>query len=265
MYICISCETRKMDKKVLSPREIRRYGKQIMMPELGLHGQEKLKLAKVLVIGAGGLGCPALQYLTVAGVGNIGIAEFDMVDETNLQRQVLYGSEDVGKLKSIIAKKSLEHLNSLADLDIYNLKCDRSNALRILEKYDIIVDATDNFDARYVINDACVILGKPMVHGAIYKYEGAISVFNYKGGPTYRCYYPQTNDMTFKNPVPSSVGLLGVLPGITGTYLANEVIKIITEAGEVLSGKVLLINIFNNTFRTYNVKNVPENHHIKAI
>ena len=171
----------------------------------------------------------------------------------------------IGKLKSIIAKKSLEHLNSLADLDIYNLKCDRSNALRILEKYDIIVDATDNFDARYVINDACVILGKPMVHGAIYKYEGAISVFNYKGGPTYRCYYPQTNDMTFKNPVPSSVGLLGVLPGITGTYLANEVIKIITEAGEVLSGKVLLINIFNNTFRTYNVKNVPENHHIKAI
>ena len=170
-----------MDLVVLSPREIRRYDRQIMMPDIGINGQKKLKQAKVLVIGAGGLGCPALQYLTVAGVGNIGIAEFDMVDETNLHRQVLYGSGDIGKLKSIIAKKSLEHLNSLTGLDIYNLKCDRSNALRILEKYDIIVDATDNFDSRYVINDACVILGKPMVHGAIYKYEGVISVFNYKG------------------------------------------------------------------------------------
>ena len=118
---------------------------------------------------------------------------------------------------------------------------------------------------RYVINDACVILGKPMVHGAIYKYEGVISVFNYKGGPTYRCYNPQTNDRQFKNPAPSSVGLFGVLPGIAGTYLANEVIKIITETGEVLSGKVLLINILNNTFRTYNVKNIPENHDIKSL
>jgi sulfur-carrier protein adenylyltransferase/sulfurtransferase len=254
-----------MDAGSLSTREIRRYGRQIMMPEIGLKGQEKLKQAKVLVIGAGGLGCPALQYLTVAGVGNIGIAEFDMVDETNLQRQVLYGSGDLGKLKSIIAKKSLEHLNSLAYLDIYNLKCDRSNALRILGKYDIIVDATDNFDSRYVINDACVILGKPMVHGAIYKYEGVISVFNYKGGPTYRCYHPQTNNLTFKNPEPASVGLFGVLPGITGTYLANEVIKIITGTGEVLSGKILLINILNNTFRTYDIKNIPENHDIKSL
>lgn len=254
-----------MDEKVLSPREIRRYGRQIMMPEIGINGQEKLKQAKVLVIGAGGLGCPALQYLTVAGVGNIGIAEFDMVDETNLHRQVLYGSEDVGKLKSIIAKKSLEHLNSLTGLDIYNLKCDRSNALRILEKYDIIVDATDNFESRYIINDACVILGKPMVHGAIYKCEGVISVFNYKGGPTYRCYNPQINGSTVKNPTPASVGLFGVLPGIAGTYLANEVIKIITETGEVLSGKVLLINILNNTFRTYNVKNIPGNHEIHAL
>lgn len=249
---------------VLSPREIRRYERQIMIPEIGISGQEKLKQAKVLVIGAGGLGCPALQYLTVAGVGSIGIAEFDMVDETNLQRQVLYGSGDVGKLKSIIAKKSLEHLNSLTGLDIFNLKCNRTNALRILENYDIIVDATDNFDSRYVINDACVILGKPMVHGAIYKYEGVISVFNYKGGPTYRCYHP-SNGLTVKNPAPASVGLFGVLPGITGTYLANEVIKIITETGEVLSGKVLLINILNNTFRTYNIKNIPENHNIKSL
>lgn len=247
----------------LSPRELRRYGKQIMIPEIGIDGQNKLKQARVLVIGAGGLGCPVLQYLTAAGVGNIGIAEFDMVDESNLQRQILYGSEDVGKLKSIIAKNRLEHLNSQINIEIYNLKCDRSNTGKILSEYDIIVDATDNLEVRYVINDACVILGKPMIHGAIYKYEGVISVFNYNGGPTYRCYNPQPGNREFKNPKPLSVGLFGVLPGITGTYMANEVIKIITGTGDILSGKVLLINILTNTFKIFTVKNVPENHKIK--
>jgi adenylyltransferase/sulfurtransferase len=250
---------------ILSPREIRRYNKQIMIPEIGLNGQEKLKQAKVLVIGAGGLGCPVLQYLTAAGVGKIGIAEFDMVDETNLQRQVLYGSDDVGKLKSIIAKNRLEHLNSFVDLEIFNLRCNVSNALSILKKFDIIVDATDNFDSRYIINDACVILNKPMVHGAIYKYEGVISVFNYKGGPTYRCYNPRKENKSFKNPLSPDIGVFGVLPGIAGTYIANEVIKIITETGDVLCGKVLLINIFNNTFSTFSLNNIPENHNIKSL
>jgi adenylyltransferase/sulfurtransferase len=245
---------------ILSSREIRRYSKQIMIPEIGIVGQEKLKRAKVLVIGAGGLGCPVLQYLTAAGVGKIGVAEFDMVDESNLQRQVLYGSADVGKLKSIIAKNRLAHLNSFVDLEIFNLRLDTSNSLKILQKYDVIVDATDNLDARYIINDACVILGKPMVHGAIYKYEGLISIFNYKGGATYRCYNPETNNEDFKNPLPAGVGLFGVLPGIIGTYMANEVIKVITGTGEVLSGKVLLINILNNTFNTISVTNIPENH-----
>jgi len=251
-----------MEDSILSPREIRQYSKQIMIPEVGLKGQEKLKLAKVLVIGAGGLGCPVLQYLTVAGVGKIGIAEFDIVNETNLQRQVLYGSEDVGKLKSIIAKNRLEHLNTFTDLEIYNLKCDLSNSLQLLKNYDIIVDATDNLEARYIINDACVILGKPMVHGAIYKYEGVVSVFNYKGGPTYRCYNPLQKKDDFKNPLPSGVGLFGVLPGIVGTYMANEVIKIITETGEILSGKVLLFNVQNNTFNTFIVRNVTGNHNL---
>jgi len=245
---------------ILSSREIRRYSKQIMIPEIGIVGQEKLKRAKVLVIGAGGLGCPVLQYLTAAGVGKIGVAEFDMVDESNLQRQVLYGSADVGKLKSIIAKNRLSHLNSFVDLEIFNLRLDTSNSLKILQKYDVIVDATDNLDARYIINDACVILGKPMVHGAIYKYEGLISVFNYKGGATYRCYNPETKNKDFKNPLPAVVGLFGVLPGIIGTYMANEVIKVITGTGEVLSGKILLINILNNTFNTITVINIPENH-----
>jgi adenylyltransferase/sulfurtransferase len=254
-----------MESNILSSREIRRYSKQIMIPEIGLKGQEKLKQAKVLVVGAGGLGCPVLQYLTAAGVGKIGIAEFDMVDETNLQRQILYGSTDVGKLKSIIAKNHLEQLNSLIDLENYNLRCDVTNSINIIKKFDVIVDATDNFDTRYIINDACVILGKPMVHGAIYKYEGVISVFNYRGGPTYRCYNPSAENKSFNNPLPSGTGLFGVLPGIVGTYIANEVIKIITETGEVLSGKVLFINIFNNTFRTFSVKNIPENHNIREL
>lgn len=231
-----------------------------MIPEIGIVGQEKLKRAKVFVIGAGGLGCPVLQYLTAAGVGKIGVAEFDMVDESNLQRQVLYGSADVGKLKSIIAKNRLSHLNSFVDLEIFNLRLDTSNSLKILQKYDVVVDATDNLDARYIINDACVILDKPMVHGAIYKYEGLISVFNYKGGATYRCYNPETKNEVFKNPLPAGVGLFGVLPGIIGTYMANEVIKVITGTGEVLSGKILLINILNNTFNTITVINIPENH-----
>jgi molybdopterin/thiamine biosynthesis adenylyltransferase len=254
-----------MSDNILSSREIRRYGKQIMIPEIGVSGQEKLKQAKVLVIGAGGLGCPVLQYLTVAGVGKIGIAEFDMVEETNLQRQVLYGSTDVGKLKSIIAKSSLEHLNSFVEFEIFNLKIDGSNSLNTLKHFDIIVDATDNFDSRYIINDSCVILNKPMVHGSIYKFEGVISVFNYEGGPTYRCFNSGLLNKDYKNPAPSQVGLLGVLPGITGTYMANEVIKIITNTGDILSGKVLLINIHNNTFNTFRVNNNPENHTVKQI
>ena len=252
-----------MKSEILSAREIRRYRKQIMIPEIGIEGQEKLKKSRVLVIGAGGLGCPVLQYLTVAGIGKIGIAEFDMVDETNLQRQVLYGSGDVGKLKSITAKSALEHINSLIEFEIFNLRIDTSNSIDIFKNFDIIVDATDNLDARYIINDSCVILDKPMVHGSIYQYEGLISVFNYKGGPTYRCYNPFVSVTEFKNPSPSDVGLFGVLPGIAGTYMANEVIKIITETGDVLSGKVLLINILNNTFNYFSLNNVPEDQNIQ--
>ncbi|MBK7711279.1 MAG: HesA/MoeB/ThiF family protein [Bacteroidales bacterium] len=254
-----------MEHEILTPREIRRYSKQIMINEIGIRGQEKLKTSRVLVIGAGGLGCSVLQYLTVAGIGKIAIAEFDMVDETNLQRQVLYGSNDVGKLKSVIAKNRLEHLNSFVEFEVFNLKVDISNSLKIIRDFDMVVDATDNFEARYIINDACIILDKPMIHGSIYKYEGIVSVFNYKGGPTYRCYNPALPDINFKNPAPLQVGLFGVLPGITGTLMANEVIKIITGTGEVISGKILLFNILNNTFNTFSVNNIPENHDIKNL
>jgi molybdopterin/thiamine biosynthesis adenylyltransferase len=254
-----------MSSELLSPREIRRYSKQIMIPGIGIKGQGMLKQAKVLVVGAGGLGCPVLQYLTVAGVGKISVIEFDMVDESNLQRQVLYGSSDVGKLKSIIAKNRLEHLNSFCEFAIFNLRLDASNALNVLKDFDVIVDATDNLETRYIINDSCVILDKPMVHGAIYKYEGVVSVFNYKGGPTYRCFNPLQEKDKYKNPLPAQVGLFGVLPGIIGTYMANEVIKIITETGDVVAGKILLINILNNTFNTININNNPENHNIKKL
>jgi molybdopterin/thiamine biosynthesis adenylyltransferase len=254
-----------MEHEILTPREIRRYSKQIMISGIGIKGQEKLKNARILVIGAGGLGCSVLQYLTVAGAGTVGIAEFDMVDESNLQRQVLYGSNDVGKLKSIIAKNRLEHLNSFVNIEIFNLRIDSSNALNTLEDFDVIVDATDNFEARYIINDACVILNKPMVHGSIYRYEGMVSVFNYKGGATYRCYNPSPPDKKYRNPAPAEVGLFGVLPGITGTMMANEVIKIITETGKVLGGKILIFNTLNNTFNTFSVINIRENHEIKNL
>jgi adenylyltransferase/sulfurtransferase len=254
-----------MESPFLTQREIRRYSRQIMVPEIGLKGQENLKKASVLVVGAGGLGCPVLQYLTVSGVGRITIVEFDKVDETNLQRQVLYGTSDVGKLKSIIAKSRLEHLNSNVNFEILNLRLDAFNALETISNSDVIVDATDNLETRYIINDACVILNKPMVHGSIYKFEGLVSVFNYKGGPTYRCYNPSGTGGNYSNPLPAEVGLLGVLPGITGTYMANEVIKIITETGGVLSGKILLMNILNNTFKTFTVNNIPENHNIRNL
>jgi adenylyltransferase/sulfurtransferase len=238
-----------MADDVLSPREARRYQKQIMIPGIGIKGQEKIKNASVLVIGAGGLGCPVLQYLSAAGVGKIGVAEFDTVNETNLQRQVLYGTDDIGKLKSIIAKNRLEHLNSNVAIEIINLKIDSFNSLNIFKKFDIIVDATDNLESRYAINDSCVLLKKPMVHGAIYLYEGQVSVFNFKGGPDYRSYNPEVKISNSRDPKPSDVGLFGVVPCITGAHMANEVLKMITGTGTVLNGMLLLINTLDNTFR----------------
>jgi molybdopterin/thiamine biosynthesis adenylyltransferase len=254
-----------MSGTILSPRELRRYSKQIMLPELGIGGQEKLKKARVLVVGAGGLGCPVLQYLAAAGTGMIVIAENQTVDETNLQRQILYGSEDVGKLKSIIAKIRLNQFNSLIETDVINIRIEPGNALRILRDFDLIVDATDNLKTRYILNDACVILGKTLVHGAIFRYEGQVSVFNYKGGATYRCYNPSMNGNTLITPSPDDVGLLGVLPGITGIIMANEAIKIITGIGRVLSGMVLIFNILDYSFNILKIKNIPENHKITGM
>lgn len=254
-----------MGNTILTPREIRRYNRQIMLPGIGIAGQEKIKKARVLVIGAGGLGSPVLQYLTAAGVGRIGLAEFDTVVEENLQRQVLYGSGDVGKLKSIIAKERLNHLNSNVDIKIHNLPVTEKNAIKIFEDYDIVVDATDNYDTRYIINDACVMLDKPMVHGSLYRYEAQISVFNYMGGPTYRCYNPGPRNSLIKDPPVNETGIPGVLTGVAGTLMANEVLKIITATGRILSGKVLLINTYDCRFTVIKVNRIPENHKIRTL
>jgi adenylyltransferase/sulfurtransferase len=225
----------------LSKSEIKRYNRHIIMPEIGLEGQLKLKNAKVLIIGAGGLGCPVLQYLTAAGVGTIGICDFDFVDESNLQRQILFGTSDIGKSKAKIAKQKLHEQNPNIKFNVHDFKLDKNNALELFAGYDIIVDGSDNFPTRFLVNDACVITGKPLVFGAIYKFEGQVSVFNYRGGPTYRCLVPEQPDSSEMLSC-SQIGVIGVLPGIIGAYQASEVIKIITGVGEVLNGKLLMID-----------------------
>ncbi|MCF6307803.1 MAG: HesA/MoeB/ThiF family protein [Flavobacteriaceae bacterium] len=222
-----------------------RYNRHIILSEIGQKGQDKLSKAKVLVIGAGGLGCPVLQYLTAAGIGTIGIVDFDSVSKSNLQRQILYGTSSLGKNKAEAAKARLEDLNNEITIIAYPKKLTHKNAISLFQQYDIIVDGTDNFATRYLVNDASIITKKPLVYAGIYKFEGQISVFNYKDGPSYRCLFPNPpKEGTIPNC--SEVGVLGVLPGITGTFQANEVLKIILGIGEVLSGKVLYYNTLTN-------------------
>ncbi len=241
-----------------------RYARHLILPEIGLDGQQKLKQAKVLVIGAGGLGCPVLQYLTAAGVGTLGIIDFDRVEESNLQRQILYSTEDVGKYKAEVAKEKLAKqnptINLISHISILNTK----NALEVISQYDIIVDGSDNFSTRYLVNDACVILNKPLVFGSVFKFEGQLSVFNYTGGPTYRCLYPEPpSEGEMANC--AEMGVMGVLPGIIGTLQANEVIKIIVGIGDVLSGKLLTFDALSMNFNTFQITANPKNSGIKKL
>ena len=221
-----------------SVEERKQYNRHLILNEIGEEGQRKLKKAKVLVIGAGGLGCPILQYLTAAGVGNIGIVDHDVVDQSNLQRQILYTHDDIGLSKSQTAAQKLSRLNPFVNFDVYQEALTKENALELFAQYDIIVDGSDNFPTRYLANDAAVITDKPLVFGAIFKFEGQVSVFNYQDGPTYRCLFP-TPPPPHQVPNCSEIGVMGVLPGIIGALQANEVIKIICELGSVLSGKLL--------------------------
>ncbi|TXB66771.1 molybdopterin-synthase adenylyltransferase MoeB [Vicingus serpentipes] len=226
---------------MLSDKEKYRYSRHLLLDKVGDKGQEKLKFAKVLVVGAGGLGCPVLQYLTAAGVGTIGIIDFDTVDETNLQRQVLFSIQDIGTNKALAAKNRLEQLNQFIVFNIYQEKLTVKNVLELFCQYDIIVDGTDNFSTRYLVNDACIKTNKPFVYGAIYKFEGQVSVFNYGDGPSYRCLFPNAPDECSVSNC-SEIGVLGVLPGLIGTQQANEVLKLILNIGNPLSGKLAIYN-----------------------
>ena len=235
---------------MLERDELKLYNRQIILPELGLIGQEKLKAASVLMIGAGGLGCPVLQYLVAAGVGHIGIVDDDVVDMSNLHRQILYTITDIGKPKAETAKQKLEWLNPFVELTAYQERLDANNAIKLIGGYDIVIDGSDNFTTRYLVNDTSVTLNKPLVFGSIFKFEGQVSVFNYKGGPNYRDLFPEPppNDEV---PNCDEAGVIGVLPGIIGTYMANEVIKIICGIGETLSGKLLSMNALDNSMNVY--------------
>lgn len=232
-----------------------RYDRQIKLDEVGFSGQEKLKNSSVLIVGVGGLGCPAAQYLGGAGVGRIGLMDHDRVSLSNLHRQVLFDEKDVGKSKAAVAKEKLQKLNSEVEIEDYQEALTIDNAEILFQQYDIIIDGTDNFETKYLINDACILTEKPWVYASIYKHEGQLSVFNYKNGPSYRCLFPKT---THQNVSCEATGVLGVTPGILGMLQATEVLKIILETGNLLSGKLKLINILSGTEQVMNIQQRPE-------
>lgn len=236
---------------MLTQKDIARYSRHLLLAEIGMAGQEKLKNARVLVIGAGGLGCPVLLYLAAAGVGRIGIVDDDVVDETNLQRQILFDVADMGKSKAEMAKAKLQKQNPLIAFDTFNTKLTVENALRVFHEYNIVVDGTDNFATRYLVNDACCLLNKILVSGSLFRFQGQLSVFNFPvgKGPTYRCLFPSPPSAE-QSPNCTATGVIGTLPGIIGTMMANEVIKIITGAGDVLSGKLLVADMLTLNFQT---------------
>ncbi|MCF8379864.1 MAG: HesA/MoeB/ThiF family protein [Bacteroidales bacterium] len=242
---------------MLNDTEKRRYNRHIMLPEVGEEGQLKLKNAKVLVVGTGGLGSPVLQYLTAAGVGEISIMDDDTVSEDNLHRQILYGSHDLGKLKTIIAKQRLEVLNRMVKHSVINIRLQRNNAIQFIQNFDLVIDATDNFSTRFLINDACLILKKPWIYGSVFKYEGQVSVFNYKGGPSIRCIFDDLIDKENLSD-PSKTGLFGILPGIIGSFQGAEAIKIITGIGSILSGKLMQYNMLSNEIDIISFKENPD-------
>ena len=241
----------------LSNEEVKRYSRHLIMPEVGVDGQEKLKKGSVLCIGAGGLGSPAALYLAAAGVGTIGVVDFDVVDYSNLQRQVIHGTSDVGRSKLASAKDRLLELNPHINIETYETALSSKNALDLFKPYDVILDGTDNFPTRYLTNDACVILGKPNAYGSIFRFEGQASVFATRGGPCYRCLYPEPPPPGL---VPSCAegGVLGVLPGVIGTIQATEAIKLIMGIGEPLIGRFLIYDALRMKFRELKLKKDPD-------
>ena len=240
----------------LSKEEYERYSRHLILPEVGLEGQKRLKAASVLCIGTGGLGSPLLLYLAAAGIGRIGIVDFDIVDNSNLQRQVIHGTSWVGKPKIESAKNRILEINPNCQVDLYETRISAENALDIIKPYDIVVDGTDNFPTRYLVNDACVLLNKPNVYGSIFRFEGQATVFNYQDGPNYRDLYPEPPPPGM---VPSCAegGVLGILPGIIGVIQATETIKIILGKGTTLNGRLLLFNALEMKFRELKLRPNP--------
>jgi adenylyltransferase/sulfurtransferase len=247
------------DQLALTMQEIRRYGRHLIMPEVGMAGQKKLKASRVLIVGTGGLGAPVSLYLAAAGVGTIGLVDFDEIDETNLQRQVIFTTDDLGGKKVVVAKARLLKLNPHISVETYGEAINSRNALDIIQGYDIVVDATDNFPTRYLLNDACVFLKKPLIYGSIFRFDGQVSVFYADRGPCYRCLYPEPPPPGL---VPSCAegGVLGVLPGIVGSLQANEALKLILGIGQPLIGRLLLVEALSTSIRELRVqrdKNCP--------
>ncbi len=241
----------------LSHEEVQRYSRHLIMPEVGMTGQKKLKAASVLLIGAGGLGSPLAMYLAAAGVGRLGLVDYDIVDYTNLQRQIIHGTSDVGRLKLESARDRIHDINPHVQVDTYELPLTSDNALQILEPYDIIIDGTDNFPTRYLTNDACVLLGKPNVYGSIFRFEGQASVFYAQEGPCYRCLFPEPPPPGL---VPSCAegGVLGILPGTIGVIQATEAIKLILGQGQSLIGRLLLYDALDMTFDEVRLRKNPD-------
>jgi adenylyltransferase/sulfurtransferase len=241
----------------LTVDEVRRYSRHLIIPDIGMTGQKRLKNARVLVVGAGGLGSPALLYLAAAGVGTLGVIDFDVVDESNLQRQVIHGQSDVGRPKAQSARDSIREINPYVNVILHEERLDSDNAMRIFEPYDLIVDGTDNFATRYLVNDTCVLLGKPYVWGSIYRFDGQASVFWAEYGPCYRCLYPEPPPPGM---VPSCAegGVLGVLCASIGSIQVNEAIKLITGIGDPLAGRLMVYDALEMTYRTVQVRKDPE-------
>ncbi|MDR1924769.1 MAG: molybdopterin-synthase adenylyltransferase MoeB [Planctomycetaceae bacterium] len=232
----------------LTIEELTRYSRHLILPEVGLEGQMRLKGGRVLVIGAGGLGSPVLLYLAAAGVGTLGIVDFDLVDETNLQRQIIHGTRDLLRPKVASARDRINEINPHVEVVTYSSRLDSETALNIIGDFDVVVDGTDNYVTRYLVNDACVLLGKPNVYGSIFRFEGQASVFNYKGSACYRCLYPSPPPPGLV-PSCSEAGVLGILPGIIGCIQANEAVKILLNDGDTLAGRLLFFDAWKLKFR----------------
>src|SRR5438874_3927729 len=245
------------EEVMLGPEEIQRYGRHLILPEVGMAGQKKLKAARVLLIGTGGLGAPLGMYLAAAGVGTLGLVDFDVVDYSNLQRQVIHGTKDVGRPKLLSARDQILDINPNTNLELHETFLSSENALDIVREYDIIIDGTDNFPTRYLVNDACVLTGKPNVYGSIFRFEGQASVLWAERGPCYRCLYPEPPPPGM---VPSCAegGVLGILPGIIGCLQANEAVKLILGKGEPLIGRLLLFDAWRMRFRELKLRKNPD-------